>query len=525
MMEENSVISNSIKEDNSENDRTMNQGGPEVNLPNNGFAVRKEHLILLMGSLLLGILANILFYASEWGISIPIFVAAFYMLLYLCCGKEMKIKANLPWALSIPVLLLSFTYLFYSNMIFYILNFMAIALLIVAQTMLITGNNAFSWHTPGFLVDILYGFFYRFFAFVNKPFKVIASAFPTKEKNPGAGVVRKVLLGLVISVPLLLIVVTLLVSADAIFESYMERIPDIFEGVKIGEYFGRAIFVLFVLFTSFSFLFSLMEKKKPATSIEGDGSVKLTKVWDPVVVITIMVLVNVIYLMFVAIQFAYLFGGAELALPGGFTYSEYARRGFFELITVTVINFGIMLLFIGFTKMSNRTAGKILRCLYSLLVGNTAVMLASAYYRMLLYEGAYGFTYLRVLTQAFMIFMFVLFGISLFRIWRDGFSLAKPFIVTAIAAFVIVNYLNVDCIIARNNIDRYYKTDKIDVDYLSTLSYDALSEIAKLKAADGKLAEDIAGLIREKSKNALENNDWQSFNIARYRAGRMQAGN
>ena len=521
MEDMNNVISDNVKEDNTEIGNSQNKGNSEVNSINNKYVAKKEHLILLIGALLLGILANILFFSSELGLSVPVFVAAFYTVLFLSSGNELRFKTNLSWALSIPVILLSLTYLLYSNMVFRVLNIMAIPLLIVAQTILITENNAFSWHTPGFLIDIVYGFFYRIFVFVLKPIKVIAHFFPSKTENPGSSIVRKVLLGLLISVPLLLIVVSLLISADSIFKSYMDRIPDIFAGINIGEYLGRVIFILFIFLVSFSYIYSLIERKKPITSIEGDGSVKLPKVWDSVVVITVMVLVNVVYLMFVAIQFAYLFGGSNLALPEGFTYSEYARRGFFELISVTIINFGIMLLFIGFTKMNRGAAARFLRCLYSLLVLNTAVMLVSAYYRMLLYEGAYGFTYLRVFTQAFMIFMLVLFGISLLRIWKDGFSLAKPFIITAIAAFVIINYANVDWIIARNNIDRYSKTKEIDINYLSTLSYDALPEIARFKVTDNeKVAADIAGLIKTKSEKALKNNDWQSFNISRYKAGR-----
>ena len=251
----------------------------------------------------------------------------------------------------------------------------------------------------------------------------------------------------------------------------------------------------------------------------GDGSIRLPKVWNHITVITVMLLVNAVYLMFVIIQFAYLFGGVRLDLPADFTYSGYARRGFFELIAVTVINFGILMFCLGFTRMDGGRGSGFLRTLYSLLVGNTLVMLISAYYRMLLYEEAYGFTYLRVLTQSFMIFLLVLFGIMLFRIWRDGISLAKPFIVTAVAAFVIINYVNIDVIIAKNNVDRYYKTNKIDVAYLSTLSYDAVPEIAKLvDAKDGKVAGEVADLVKRKKEEASKNKAWQSFNISRHRA-------
>ncbi len=484
-------------------------------------SISRQQIILLAGTLFLGILFNILFYQNEPGLSIPAFVAAFYGILFLNTGGGLKFKPDLPWALSIPVLLLSLTYLFYSNMVFFALNLMAIPILIVAQTVLITGNSSCLWHYPGFLADLLYGFFCRTFINIAGPIKILSSLSRRKAGKAGGSAAGKVLLGIAIAFPILLVVISLLISADRIFENFMGRIPDLFRDLNLGEIIGRGFIILFIFFTSFSFILSLMEKKKPGFPAEWDGRVNLPKIWDHVTVITVMILVNVIYVVFVLIQFAYLFGGVRLDLPADFTYSEYARRGFFELIAVTVINFSILMLCIGFTKMTGVPA-KFLRFLYSLLVGNTLVMLVSAYYRMLLYEEAYGFTYLRVLTQAFMIFMLVLFGITLLRVWNDGITLVKPFIIAAVAAYLIVNYVNIDVIIAQNNINRYYATNKIDVGYLSTLSYDAVPEIAKLAVTrDEKLADEIAGLLKDKKEEALKNKSWQSFNISRFRAANI----
>ena len=201
--------------------------------PDNGkFAVNREHVILLAGTLLLGILSNILFYEKEPGVSLLIFVCSFYAVLFLSAGKALIFKPDLSWAPAIPVLLLSLTYLFYSNQMFFVLNMLAIPLLIVVQTVLATGSNTCSWHTPGFLIDIVYGFLYRTFAYIARPLKVIAGIFPRRAGKSGGSVLRRVLLGLLISIPLLLVVVSLLVSADQIFKSYMDRIPQYFCGFE-----------------------------------------------------------------------------------------------------------------------------------------------------------------------------------------------------------------------------------------------------------------------------------------------------
>lgn len=485
-------------------------------------AVEKEHVILLIGTLLLGFIFNFLFYGNQFGISYPVFVIAFYVLLFYCMRKSIYFKPDMAWALSIPVFMLSLTYFLHSNFIFDILDFMAIPLLIIAQTVLITQNNTYRWHSPGFLIDILYGLFYRTIAYMSRPFKVIAGFFPKKTGKSNNPVLHKVLLGILVSVPLVIIVVSLLVSADQIFESYVNRIPAIFAGIKIEEYLGRGFFILFVFFLSFSYLSSLSERKKPGPVIPGDGSLALPKVWDPVVVLTVLAIVNVIYLLFVFIQFAYLFCGADYNLPAHFTFSEYARGGFFELVVVTLINFGILSVCLGFTKTGGRVVVNTIRILYSLLVGCTVVMLLSAYYRMLLYEEAYGFTYLRVLTQSFMVFLLVLFVIMLLKIWNDRILLAKPYIIASLAAFVIVNYMNIDAVIAGNNVDRYYLTGKVDTGYLAALSYDAVPEIAKLAGCgDEKLAGQVRKILQDKKKELGRNDAWQSFNISKYTAQKI----
>jgi hypothetical protein len=49
-------------------------------------------------------------------------------------------------------------------------------------------------------------------------------------------------------------------------------------------------------------------------------------------------LLDLLFLTFVVIQVRYLFGGAgRVAATAGLTHTEYARRGFFELVTVTAL--------------------------------------------------------------------------------------------------------------------------------------------------------------------------------------------
>lgn len=60
-------------------------------------------------------------------------------------------------------------------------------------------------------------------------------------------------------------------------------------------------------------------------------------------VLTALFVLCAVYLLFISMQAKYLFGAFWGALPEGFSYSEYARQGFFELCRVAAINIVILL--------------------------------------------------------------------------------------------------------------------------------------------------------------------------------------
>ncbi len=85
--------------------------------------------------------------------------------------------------------------------------------------------------------------------------------------------------------------------------------------------------------------------------------------------------------------------------------------------------------------------------------------------------------------------------------------------------YILVNYINVDKIIAQRNIDIYYKTQKIDVLYLESLSYDAIPEIAKLKNdSDTSISNEIIIYLESKNKELALEHSWFEFNYSKYMA-------
>jgi len=484
----------------------------------NKSVVKKEDIYILVCSVLLGVLFNILFYKKPLGISYPIFVIAFYLLFLWNLRYKIVFKFSFGWFLSIPIMALSSTYFIFSNQIFAVLNFLIIPILIIAQTILITEENKHKWYDASFIKDVFYGMFNRALGNTSKSFVVGLSSIRIRKSNEKHEVIKKVLIGLAISIPLLIIIISLLASADRVFKHIIYEISSSFGSINISDFSLQGFIVLLITIIVFSYTWSFSNPNDSIQTHVQPSSIEINnRSWDPIISITILCVINCVYLVFTVIQFAYMFGSINNALPPDFTYAEYARRGFFELLMVTLINFSLLLSSIRLTRKDGKLVARTVRLLHSLLILCTLVILTSAYFRMSLYETAYGYTYLRVLTHSFMMFLCVLFMIAFYKIWNERISLLKPYIVVAIMAYMIINFANIDVLIAKNNLNRYLETGKLDTHYLRNLSYDSIPELVNL-LDDKKVSTDIKKYLVEQQEVISKKQSWQSFNLSQHKA-------
>jgi hypothetical protein len=108
-----------------------------------------------------------------------------------------------------------------------------------------------------------------------------------------------------------------------------------------------------------------------------------------------------------------------------------------------------------------------------------AVILASAFQRLLLYEAAYGFTRLRTYTHVFMLWLGVLLAaVVVLEILRRERLFVTAGLLAAIGFAVTLNLLNVDAFIVRQNVSRAPEGKGLDVAYLASLSSDSVPELA-----------------------------------------------
>ena len=480
----------------------------------------REIRLLAILALVAGVIFDYLFFGKAIGVSYPLFVVVFYCVFWVASRKRVSFQIDFGWFLFIPILLLSAAFAIHSNPVLLGLNFvLSLSLLLLQTTLLVYG---YEWSSVRCVIRFIRRVIGHIFINVPKVLlelislaKVVARIAPEKRKT-----LKNIFIGLIISVPLLVIVIALLASADTVFQKFLADILKPLEFIGSIPLAEHVVVIGIITVLLFGYLAVVLKAEVEGVSVPVERG---TGGSDATIVVTVLVMVNAVYILFCAIQFTYLFGGEEniRSIPD-YTYAEYARRGFFELIVVTVINLSILLIGLHLTKNDGKL-DRLVLALRCLLVLCTAIMLYSAHLRLKLYEEAYGYTHARIFAHTFIALLFILFMLVLYKFSRRELPLVKAFAIAALLAYTTLNYVNVDAIIARKNIDRYFETGKIDLDYLQELSYDAIPELARLHSDDdGDMAGKKIGIyLLNKQAELHSKSSWQSYNFSKARAKRF----
>ncbi len=239
---------------------------------------------------------------------------------------------------------------------------------------------------------------------------------------------------------------------------------------------------------------------------------------------TVLAVVDLLFASFVLVQFRVLFGGAAFVQAvSGLSYAEYARSGFFQLVTVAALSLPLLLAADWLLDGRDRPVLRRYRGLALLMLLLLDVMLASALYRMRLYTAEYGLTELRFYTTAFMGWLVLVFGWFAATVLRGRRERFAP---GAMAAGALVlgalNLLNPDALIARTNLARAAEGREVDAAYIAGLSADALPTIRRSLSALPATERCAIGIAaRDRWSKAFESG--RRWNIAFSRARRSVA--
>lgn len=224
-----------------------------------------------------------------------------------------------------------------------------------------------------------------------------------------------------------------------------------------------------------------------------------------------VLVVDAVFLVFLVAQATAFFGGhGYLERTTGLTYAEYVHQGFGQLTVATALT--LLVVWAATRKAPRETSADRtwIRVSLGLLCALTLVVVASALYRMHLYQEAYGFTRLRLLVDVFEGWLGVLVlatiagGIRLRSAWLPRFGLFS-----GVALLLGLAAINPDAWIAGKNLDRYAATGMVDWYYLADLSEDAVPVLATLPRPLAQCAIEI---------DARDGDDWLEWNLGRAEA-------
>lgn len=247
-----------------------------------------------------------------------------------------------------------------------------------------------------------------------------------KEKNDK---VINIIFGTIIGVFISGLILVLLTSADAYFDKFLSSIVTNINVNFNLWYVIKGIIYFVILFVIGINLF----KNKEIVLKES----KMSRV-NKTVVTTMLFIVNFVFVLFLISEISKLCGNF-LKVPKGYIYSSYAREGFFQLLFVTLINFGIILYLIYKTNLVKED--KKVKYLVLSLIAFSIFLIFNSYYRMFLYIGRFGFTNLRLQVILFLFMEIILFGFIIKKILRGAKKDGMVFLIIMTITYVINLYI------------------------------------------------------------------------------------
>ena len=337
--------------------------------------------------------------------------------------------------------------------------------------------------------------------------RAVRRAYRTEGSGPDLRIVLSGAVGLV----LLVLFGSLLASADAVFADLVDAVLP-----TLGEEFFTAV-VLFGLGACLVAGTALLLAAPPLPTLAAPHPTRL-RTLDWAVPVGLVV---ALFAVFVGVQFAALFGSdAYVRATTGLTFAEYARGGFWQLVLVSALALGVILAGIRWAPATSSRDRSTKRLLLGAMAVLCLVIVVSALRRMWLYQQAYGFTVLRLLVGACELWLGLAFLLALVAVLRlRTTGTVRPMVATAVGALLVLAVLDPERFVAAQNVARYEATGKLDAEYLSRLSADAVPALSALPDSPDRtcvLATIAAGnLVDPNGDVDLTPEDWRNANLSR----------
>lgn len=287
-------------------------------------------------------------------------------------------------------------------------------------------------------------------------------------QNPNYAIYKRVLMGVVLTLPFFALFLALFMSADTHFNTRMTQLIRLF---VMPQWDQIIIFPFYFLLYLSLFLYSYLNRASRLI-VEGNKSL------DPVIVGIFLGGLNLLFVTFLVFQIAYLFGGEGYIAQSGIAPAVFACEGFFQLAWVIGL---VVVIFLGIIRhYQGEMSIKIMMTLFMI---QTIIMGIASLKKMYLYQTLMGVTTLCYYVEWFEYFLIAVLvvGIVLMIIRQSYHLILSTITAMGLMAFSVVASLDIDYMIASHNVEAFTSDlNKLDTTMLSTLSIDALPAVIKL---------------------------------------------
>jgi hypothetical protein len=332
--------------------------------------------------------------------------------------------------------------------------------------------------------------------------------------------------GAALAIPFLVIFTALFASADAVFDRSLRDLRELAWLRELTRDLGVRMLVMFATAWCATGLLSRAVAPSAIRNQWRDVRARMTGE----TAVAMLIAIDLLFGVFVALQIAYLFGGRDTVEAVGVTYSTYARRGFFELVGAATL-VGLLLFALG--VFAARARDFVVAALA--LLALTAGVLASAAYRMSLYQQAYGWSELRLYANALIVLLAIALGLLAIAVLARRIDrVPRQLVVAAAIVALAVNASGPARTVAAANLDRFIDPSGLpndayrglDVGYLVTLGDAAVPAIyERLPALPPFFREQVVVALDRAPRLPTElGRGWQSWNWDRARATETLVG-
>ncbi len=469
---------------------------------------------VLVVAFALGVLGDMMLRVRPLGLNVFVWTAALVAsVIFMVRWRRVALNGNGRW-LAIPVLLFAASVAWRDSPVLKSLSLLALGF---SLALALLRAQAGRLMRTGVMEYILSVFIAAFNAFTGAV-RLIVEDIQWKD-IPHDGWVRHslaVLRGLSIALPLLLLFGGLLATADAVFSEFLSRAFN----WNLSSLVLHSLVTLCITWMVCGLLRGILLGKEITVMAGGRPQGLYLGITEISIALSLL---DALFLGFVIVQFRYFFGGAaRVQAVAGLTYAEYARGGFFELVTVAALVLPLLLIAHWLLRLEKPRNELIFRVLAGTMTLLLSVIMGSALRRMMLYQHEYGLTELRVYTTAFMGWLAMVFGwfvLTVLRGKRDRFAFGA--VITGFLMIFGLMVINPDRLIVSKNVRHATDGRQFDAYYISSLSADAVPEI--IASLPDLNYQQRCGLANRLLQRLTDEPDagWRQWNWSRSKANRV----